>query len=86
MKNILFKVHVDTCLVVEAPENATDDDIYWITRQAIKDHLADVEESDISFEEIESIKDLPKPWDKDCLPYGSGCGEDRTIGQILGDE
>ncbi len=88
MKKTLFKVHVDTYLIIEGPDTADGYDICWATRQVIKDHLANVENKDIYFEELESIKDLPEPWTPECLPYSTELydTEDETISQILGDK
>lgn len=83
MKNTLFKVHVDTYLIVAAPDAVTEDEIYYATKQAIQDHLADVEFTDITFEKLESIKDLPKPWMAEYLPFNS---EELTIGEILNEK
>ena len=84
MKKSLFKVYIDTCLIIEAPDSASDYDIYFAAQRAIGDHLS---ESDIHIEELESVKDLPPPWTHDCLPYSTEYDtEDKTIGQILGEE
>ena len=80
----LYKVYVDTCLIVDAPDSASDFDIYFAAQRAIEEHLS---ESDIHIEELESIKDLPTPWTAECLPYSTEYNaEDKTIGQILGEK
>lgn len=80
----LYKVYVDTCLIVEAPDSANDFDIYFAAQRAVGEHLS---ETDIHIEELESVKDLPAPWTAECLPYSTEYNtEDKTIGQILGDK
>ncbi len=81
----LFKVHIDTYVIVESEEQ--DSDIRWQACQAIRSHINDIRDtSDISYEELESLKELPSRWTHDCLPYSTTNREDKTIGEILGNK
>lgn len=82
----LFKVHISTYVIIESEES--DNDIRWQACQAMRSHISDVRDtSDISYEELKSLQELPPPWTHNCLPYNTTAYyEDKTIGEILGDK
>lgn len=78
----LYKVTVETDLVVWAEDN--NKDIIDVTQQALRDHISDIDASEIYFNELTSLKQLPLSWDGNCLPYASYKNTDeRTITEIL---
>lgn len=78
----LFKVTVETDLIILAEDD--EKDVIDVTQQALHDHMSDIDDIEISYNELTSLKQLPDPWDGNCLPYASYKNTDeRTIVEIL---
>lgn len=78
----LYNVTVETNLIVWAEDDKKD--VIDVTQQALRDHISNIDASEIYFNELTSLKQLPLPWDGNCLPYISYKNTDeRTIAEIL---
>ena len=81
MKTKLFCVGASFNFVIEVPEEyEPHQDAQDFVMEALRDMMP--LDFDLYCSEIKSEKDLPYPWDRDCLPYGE-CEPERRIGEIL---
>lgn len=78
----LYSVEVTFNFVMRIKE---DEEPYWeaedLAREAFRD--MSMSEADIFSHPIESLKDIPHGWDKDCYPYTNINGVEQRLGELL---